>query len=94
MPLILTAFIILLGLNTTFEIWLEWLNRCRVREASGSVPEPFRDFIEPETYRKTIEYTLAKSRFGLVETIFGTRRAAPQAKEERIKSGIRSRGKG
>ncbi len=67
---IIYAFIILLGVKTAFEIWLEWLNRRHVQEASGSVPEPFQDFIDPETYCKTIEYTLAKSRFGLLETFF------------------------
>ena len=67
---ILILFVVLLGLKTIFEIWLEWLNRQHVKKASGSVPEPFREFIDPETYQKTIDYTLAKSRFGLVETFF------------------------
>ncbi len=67
---ILIVFIILLGLKTVFEIWLEWLNRRHVEKASGSIPEPFRDFTDLETYQKSVEYTLTKSRFGLVETFF------------------------
>ncbi len=70
MVTILILFVVLLGLKTVFEIWLEWLNRQHVEKASDSVPEPFRDFIDRETYKKTIDYTLAKSRFGLVETFF------------------------
>ena len=70
MVTILILFVVLLGLKTVFEIWLEWLNRQHVEKASDSVPEPFRDFIDRETYQKTIDYTLAKSQFGLVETFF------------------------
>ncbi len=70
MHLLLYAFIILLVFKTGFETWLEILNRRHVRAASGSVPEPFREFIDPKTYAKTIDYTLAKSRFGFLVTYF------------------------
>jgi STE24 endopeptidase len=51
--------------------WLEWLNRRHVRKYAHAVPESFSGFIDEASYRKSVEYTLAKSRFGLVETAVG-----------------------
>lgn len=47
--------------------WLERLNSTSVRAQAGSVPEAFRDTMDPATYAKSVEYTLAKARLTKVE---------------------------
>lgn len=49
------------------ELALEALNRRHARAHAGAVPEAFRDSLSPETYAKSVEYTLAKSRFSAFE---------------------------
>lgn len=53
------------------DAWLESLNRHEAKKNAARVPEPFRELVDEVTYRKSVEYTLAKSRFGLVETAMG-----------------------
>jgi STE24 endopeptidase len=54
------------------QLWLETLNDRAVRANSGSVPEAFRNAIDEPTYKKAVEYTLAKSRFSRIELTYGT----------------------
>src|SRR5580692_10505428 len=54
------------------ERWLDHLNRRSVLAHSGTVPESFKDTIDAPTYAKSVEYTLAKARFGAIETTFDT----------------------
>ncbi|HWD92833.1 MAG TPA: M48 family metallopeptidase [Verrucomicrobiae bacterium] len=54
------------------EQWLSRLNRRHVLAHAGVVPEAFRGFVDEPTYKKSVEYTLAKSRFGDIEEIFST----------------------
>ncbi|MEX0325613.1 MAG: M48 family metallopeptidase [Puniceicoccaceae bacterium] len=61
---------ILLILKTGMEIWLDLLNRRRVLEEAGEVPEAYRDFIDEPTYDKSVAYTLAKNRLGVIETVY------------------------
>jgi len=42
------------------QLWLDHLNRRYVLQHAGSVPEPFKDFVDEATYSKSIQYTLAK----------------------------------
>jgi len=49
------------------ELWLERLNQRHVRAHADAVPEAFKDTVDPATYAKAVEYTLAKSRFRQVE---------------------------
>jgi STE24 endopeptidase len=51
---------------------LGWLNRRSVRAHAGVVPEAFRDTVDAATYAKSVDYTLAKSRFGLVSDLWET----------------------
>jgi len=53
----------LLLLRWLAEVLLAERNRRHVQAHAQSVPEPFREFIEPATYTKSVEYTLAKGRF-------------------------------
>lgn len=63
-------FVVLLLAKLTAGIWLDWLNLRHVRAHGDTVPESFRDFIDPEDYRKSIEYTVAKTRFGIIQEVF------------------------
>lgn len=52
------------------ELWLERINRRHVQAGGGEVPETFREFIDPATYAKSVDYTVAKSRFHEVEAFW------------------------
>ncbi len=51
-----------------WETALDLLNMRHVRQAAGGVPPEFAGIVEPETYRKSVSYTLARMRLGLVST--------------------------
>lgn len=53
----------LLFIRWLAELLLSERNRRHVLAHAESVPEPFREFIDPPTYVKSVEYTLAKGRF-------------------------------
>ena len=53
------------------QIWLEWLNQRHVRRHARAVPPAFAGTLTPETYAKSVDYTLAKSRFEMVELTWG-----------------------
>lgn len=63
------AILILLRLAT--EQWLAWLNRRHVARHSGAIPEAFKGIIDSTTYAKSVQYTLARSRFGQVQELYG-----------------------
>src|SRR2546421_9847127 len=62
----------LLVLKWAAQLWLERLNQRHVLAHAGAVPEPFKAVIDVPTYRKSVEYTLAKSRFHQVELTFAS----------------------
>lgn len=62
----------LIALRLAAELWLSWLNRAHVRKHANAVPEAFRGFVDETTYGKSVEYTLARSRFGQWENLYGT----------------------
>ena len=70
MNTVLIIFVVLLVSKLGTDIVLEWLNLRHVRAHADEVPEPFRGFIDPPEYRKSIEYTEAKTRFGIFNDIF------------------------
>ena len=51
------------------ELWLSALNRRHVQAQAGPVPTAFQGFIDQPAYDKSIAYTLAKERFGNIETV-------------------------
>lgn len=65
---LIAAVLILLRLAT--EQWLAWLNRRHVANHAAAVPAAFREIIDHATYTKSVQYTLAKSRFGQIEDIY------------------------
>ncbi len=54
-------------LFTVIDLIADWLNLKALRT---DVPEPMRDVVDAETYRKSQAYTRVNARFGFVTTIF------------------------
>jgi STE24 endopeptidase len=54
------------------ELWLSRLNQRHVLAHANEIPPAFRGVIDEPTYKKSVEYTLAKARFGNVEDTFST----------------------
>ena len=49
------------------QIWLERLNLRHVRARAGEVPEAFKGVVDEATYKKSVEYTLAKGKLDYIE---------------------------
>ena len=54
------------------ELFLSALNRAEVRRHAAVAPPAAAAIMDAETYSKSVAYTLAKSRFGVVTEIFDT----------------------
>lgn len=70
------SFILLLSLSLLVLRWLgQWfldrLNRNHVQTHAHQPPEAVRDIMDESTYRRSVDYTLAKSRFGQMEELWG-----------------------
>jgi len=70
MSTLLVVFVCLLILKVGTSIALDLLNLRYVQARAGEVPESFRDFIDLPTYQKSVEYTTAKTRFGIVSDLY------------------------
>ena len=70
MSAVLIVFVILLLAKVVTSIVLDTINLRYAQSKSDEVPEAFRDFIELPEYQKSIEYTAAKTRFGIVSDIY------------------------
>lgn len=68
MNVVVIVAVMLIVLKWIAEFCMSQLNRSYVLRRRDSVPEAFRDIIDPATYAKSVEYTLARSRFGDWET--------------------------
>ena len=66
--LILIAYILVVA----FRLWLRQLNLNHLARHGHEVPGPFEGHIDQERLQKTSQYTLANSRLGLVESLFGS----------------------
>lgn len=69
------SFILLLSLSLLVLRWLgQWyldrLNRNHVEAHASQPPEAVRNIMDDATYRRSVEYTLAKSRFGQAEELW------------------------
>jgi len=60
----------LIILKWAAQIWLERLNLKHVRAHAGAVPDAFKEVVDEGTYRKSVEYTLAKGKFDQIETTY------------------------
>ncbi len=68
-PFAVIALVLILARVVT-ELWLSGLNHCHVRERANEVPPEFRGIIDAAMYRRSVDYTLAKSRFGDIVNVF------------------------
>src|SRR5438128_1671417 len=70
-PFAIIALFLILARAIT-EVWLSQLNQRHVRAHANEVPIAFRGVIDDATYRRSVDYTLAKSRFGDIANVFDT----------------------
>ena len=54
------------------ELWLEHLNRRHVQAHAKEIPTALRVVMDPPTYAKSVDYTLAKGRLSRVELCYST----------------------
>ncbi len=67
---ILFGFLIILKWFTEFT--LNRLNRKHIQNSSGNIPDAFKEVMNQETYDKSVDYSLDKSRFAEIESIVDT----------------------
>ena len=48
------------------------MNAAHVRKHADEVPEAFREIMDAATYKKSVQYTMAKARFGTVSDSYST----------------------
>jgi STE24 endopeptidase len=68
-PLAIIALVLIFA-RAAAELWLSRLNQRHVRAHANEVPPGFRGIIDEPTYRCSVDYTLAKSRFGDLTGVF------------------------
>src|SRR5438477_2720725 len=68
-PFAFIALVLILARAIT-ELWLSQLNQHHRRAHVNDVPPAFRGIIDEAIYRRSVEYTLAKSRFGDIAAVF------------------------
>ncbi len=62
--------LVLILLRLAARLVLALLDRRHVRERSGALPPSLASLADPETFGKSVEYTLAKNGFGMVQETF------------------------
>lgn len=72
MLLVLTITAALMVLRLAGQLALSALNRAEVRRHAGAPPPAVAAIMDDATYRKSVSYTLARSRFGVITEIFDT----------------------
>ena len=68
-PFAIIPLILILARAST-GLWLSRLNQRHVRAHASEVPAAFRGIIDEAMYHRSIDYTLAKSRFGDITVVF------------------------
>jgi STE24 endopeptidase len=71
LPFAIVALALILA-RWTAELWLSRLNQRHVRARAAQVPPAFQGIIDETTYRRSVDYTLAKSRFSNITDGFDT----------------------
>jgi len=70
-PFAIIAFVLILARVAT-QLWLSGLNQRHVRERANELPPVLRGIIDAAMYRRSIDYALAKGRFGDIVNVFDT----------------------
>ena len=68
--MVFSVMVVLIVAKLLVELWLAALNRRNVRRHATQAPEAVAAIMDAETYRKAVDYTLTKNRFGVFEMIF------------------------
>ena len=68
-PFAIVALVLILA-RAIAELWLSRLNQHHVRAHANELPPAFRGIIDEATYRRSADYTLAKSRFADITGVF------------------------
>jgi len=69
---ILILYLVFFTLHLLWELSLNILNIRYVSQHRGSVPEMFTSHIDGQTYEKSVDYTLTKARFGIVNLVYSS----------------------
>ena len=69
---VLLVIAALLALRLGAELWLGALNRREVRRHAEQAPPAVAAVMDAGTYRRSVAYTLAQSRFGVITELWGT----------------------
>lgn len=67
-----TLFLVLLIVATATELWLAKRHLHHVTSRRRAVPAPFRGKIPLKAHCKAADYTVTRTRFGMVEALYGT----------------------
>jgi len=68
-PFAIVALVLILA-RAIAELWLSRLNQRHVRTHANELPPAFHGIIDQATYRCSVDYTLAKSRFADITGVF------------------------
>lgn len=66
----MSAFLAAYLVTLAAALWLRALNLRHLKAHGSTVPSGFEGAVEPETLRKSVSYTIDRSRLGLAETLF------------------------
>src|SRR5436309_7472853 len=69
LPIPIIALLLILA-RAVAELWLSRLNQRHVRAHANELPPAFRGVIDEATYGRSVDYTLAKSRFADITGVF------------------------
>ena len=72
MNLITEIFLVALALSLLLQLWLDRRQIRHVLAHRDAVPEAFRDHIPLEAHQKAADYTVARTRLGMAELVYGT----------------------
>ena len=66
------AAVVLIALRWLTELLLAKLNEAEARRNAGKMPDVCAGLMDSDTYRKSVDYTLARSRFGVKHDTWNT----------------------
>lgn len=64
-------FLVMLSMSICLQVWLALRHARHVRAHRDEVPLEFRDRIPQAAHRKAADYTVANTKLGVVETVYG-----------------------
>ena len=66
------VFLAALAVSLSLQLWLAQRHAVHVRAHRGAVPPPFAGQIALAAHQKAADYTIARTRFAMVEMLFDT----------------------